>query len=368
MIWVLFAALSAAALAGVLIPLLRADSAPSSGRTDAAFYRDQLAEIERDLGRGLLTAEDADAARAEAARRLLAAAPTTNEPAVAGQSSGSARRMAALALVLMAPALAVGVYLRLGRPEAPDLPLAARQTTDPAKIDIETAVAKVEEHLRRNPEDGRGFEALGPVYMRMQRFGDAARAFSEAARLLGETPERLSGVAEADIFAANGVVTAQTRQTLEKALALDAAHPRTLYYLALAAEQDKDPARAVALYERILAGAGANELAVAGVRRRIAALKGGGPDLDAGAAASIAALPKDQQQTAIRSMVEGLAARLSENGQDLDGWMKLVRARAVLGEPDKAKAALGEARKALAADAKAVGALDALARELGLEG
>ncbi|MBK9083540.1 MAG: c-type cytochrome biogenesis protein CcmI [Rhizobiales bacterium] len=117
MIWVLFAALSAAALAGVLIPLLRADSAPSSGRTDAAFYRDQLAEIERDLGRGLLTAEDADAARAEAARRLLAAAPDARAGRRPGQSSGSARRIAALALVLMAPALAVGVYLRLGRPE-----------------------------------------------------------------------------------------------------------------------------------------------------------------------------------------------------------------------------------------------------------
>ncbi|MBL8590634.1 MAG: c-type cytochrome biogenesis protein CcmI [Methylobacteriaceae bacterium] len=360
MIWALFAALTVAALALALRPLLGAAGGGAAARTDADFYREQLAEIDRDLGRGLLTPEDAEAARVEAARRLLAVAPGAAGPTAA--PARAARRLSALAIAVLVPLLAVGVYLKLGRPDQPDLPLAARKSDDPAKLDLVAAVAKVEDHLRRNPNDGRGFEALAPVYMRMQRYRDAARAFSEAARLLGETPDRLVGLAEADIFMANGVVTAQTRRTLERALAADATYAGALYYLGLAAEQDGDTAKAVSLYERILGSAAPDDPSYAGVRRRIAQLKGGD------AAAAIAALPKDDQQQAIRAMVEGLAARLSENGQDREGWLRLVRAWSVLGERDKAKTALADARKALAADAAAIGALDALARELGLEG
>lgn len=359
MLWVLFAVVTAVALAAVLHPLMSARAEGAAPPAEADFYRAQLAEIERDVGRGLLTEQDAESARLEAARRLLAAAPDAATKA----AGGGLRKAAAAAIVVLAPLLTVGLYLQLGSPDRPDLPLSARVTDDPAKMDVTTAVAKVEDHLRKNPEDGRGYEALAPVYMRLDRPRDAARAWGEAIRLLGETPDRLAALAEAQIFLSQGVVNAETRKLLDKALAGDPTEQRALYYSGLAAEQDGDKAKAIGLYEKLIAGVPESHAAsLAGVRRRIAMLKGEDP------AAAIAAMPKDQQTASIRGMVEGLAQRLSENGQDRQGWLRLVRAWSVLGETDKAKAALVDARKALAADPAAAGELDALARELGLEG
>lgn len=359
MLWILFAVVTAAALALVLHPLMTARGGAAPSQDEADFYRAQLAEIERDVARGLLTQEDAESARLEAARRLIAAAPAGAAAAPAG---GGARKAVAVAIVVLAPLVAVGLYLQLGSPGRPDMPLAARVTDDPAKMDVMTAVAKVEEHLRRNPGDGRGYETLAPVYMRLDRPRDAARAWGEAIRLLGETPDRLAALAEAQIFLSQGVVTAETRQLLEKSLAGDPTEQRALYYSGLAAEQDGDKSKAIGLYEKLLAGAPPGHGGLDGVRRRIASLKGEDP------AAAIAAMPKEQQTASIRAMVEGLAQRLSENGQDRQGWVRLVRAWSVLGETDKAKAALADARKALAADPEAIGELAALARELGIEG
>ena len=84
--------------------------------------------------------------------------------------------------------------------------------------------------------------------------------------------------------------------------------------------------------------------------------------------AKIAALPEADRMSAIRGMVEGLAARLAQNGQDIEGWLRLVRSYTVLHEPDKARAALLEAKRSLAGDPSAIARIEALARELGLEG
>ncbi len=372
MIWLVFAVVTAAALIAVLHPLLRSGEAAPAAPDDRDFYRQQLAEIERDRGRGLLTEEDAETARVEAARRLLAVAPT----APTGVARvGGAGRLAALVVLVAVPLFSVGLYLRLGQPERPDMPLTVRLGDDPAKLDINAAVSKVEAHLRANPNDGRGYEALAPVYMKLGRPDDAAKAWLEANRILGETPDRWSAIAEAQIYAGNGVVTAEARQSIDKALAGDAENPRALYFSGVAAEQDGDKAKAVAVYEKIIASSPKDAPWLSVVRRRIAALTGQEPKAQpqAGApsgpaAEALAALPKDQQQAAIRGMVENLATRLSENGQDVEGWLRLVRAWTVLGDGDKAKAALGEARKALSADQPALDRLTALARELGLEG
>ncbi len=84
--------------------------------------------------------------------------------------------------------------------------------------------------------------------------------------------------------------------------------------------------------------------------------------------AAIAAMPAPEQNTAIRGMVDRLAARLAQNGQDIEGWLRLVRAYKVLNEADKARTALDEARRNLGNDPAATARIDALAHELGLEG
>ena len=107
------------------------------------------------------------------------------------------------------------------------------------------------------------------------------------------------------------------------------------------------------------------------VRRRLAALDS--PPPAAGVplgpmAAGIAALPADQRNAAIRSMVDRLATRLAEDGTDQEGWLRLVRAYKVLGDTPRADKALNDARKSMSGNAGALSRLDGLAQELGLGG
>ena len=72
--------------------------------------------------------------------------------------------------------------------------------------------------------------------------------------------------------------------------------------------------------------------------------------------------------TAIRGMVDALAARLEQNGADVEGWLRLVRSYAVLGEAEKARDAFARGKAALASDTTGRERLDALGRELNLGG
>ena len=105
-------------------------------------------------------------------------------------------------------------------------------------------VAKVEEHLAAHPEDGRGWDVIAPVYLRLGRADDAARAFQNAIRLLGSTAERQTGLGEAILSAEGGIVTADARTAFEAAQRLDPAAPGPRFFLALAAEQEGEAAAA----------------------------------------------------------------------------------------------------------------------------
>jgi cytochrome c-type biogenesis protein CcmH len=372
MLWIVLALLTGVAALSILLPLARAKAGAPDAPADVAFYEAQISEIDRDVERGLISQADADAACAEAGRRLIAASKSGGEAAA---SSVLARRLAALAAIVVIPGVALALYARIGNPDMPDQPLSARLERQSEKFDIAAAVARIEAHLAANPDDGKGYEIVAPVYLRMGRAEDAIRAYDNAIRLLGDNSARRTGLAEARVYAAEGIVTAEARKDFEAAVAVDPKQPVARYYLGLAAEQDGDKKKASDIWTKLLADSPADSSWAKGLRARIAALDPAAappeavkPAPQGDAAAAIAAMPKDQQTASIRGMVDGLAQRLSENGQDRQGWLRLVRAWSVLGEKDKAKAALADARKALAADPAAAGELDALARELGLEG
>jgi cytochrome c-type biogenesis protein CcmH len=99
-------------------------------------------------------------------------------------------------------------------------------------------IAQVEDHLSSHPDDGRGWEVIAPVYLRLGRFDDAVKARRNALKLSGTTAERESALGEALVFAANGVVTAEAKAAFERAIALDANGVQARYCLDLAAEQD----------------------------------------------------------------------------------------------------------------------------------
>ncbi|MBV8848108.1 MAG: c-type cytochrome biogenesis protein CcmI [Methylobacteriaceae bacterium] len=365
MIWVIFAAMTGLAVFSVLWPLSRSRRVAPANLPNISLYEAQVAEIDRDAASGLIPAQDAAAAKADAARRLLAVSASI--PAhVPAQRNASIAAAAALVLI---PALTLGLYSRFGRPDLPDAPLAARlQATDPGKMDMAAAIVRIEAHLREHPDDGRGWNVIAPVYLRLGRVGDARRAFSEAIRLLGDSPVREAGLGEALLAEAQGVVTAEARRAFEKASA-DPSLPQPRYYLGLAALQDGKPDDARAIWTKLADEAPAGASFVPALRQKIAALggtPGTGPQSDAGK--SIAALPPGERTAAIRSMVDGLSARLQQNGGSLDEWQRLVRAYSVLNEPEKARAALANARNNLASDAAANSELDRVARELGLGG
>jgi cytochrome c-type biogenesis protein CcmH len=365
MLWVIFAVLTAIAVMGVLWPLAKAPRGRARAELDIALYKAQLAEIDRDESRALVTPEDAQAAKAQAARRLMAVAETAIEPSPA--TSLTRVRLASVAVLIFVPALALGLYTMIGRPELPDAPLATRLENPPSRTDFAAAIAKIEAHLAEHPEDGRGFEVLAPVYLRMGRPEEAARAARAALRLLGETPERLILYGEALVNAAHGSVTPEAKQSFEAALEKAPSAEKPRFFLGLAAEQAGDKAGAAEFWNKLIADAPADAPWVPVLRERIAALEGVTEPRTNELAAKIEAMPDADRMSAVRSMVDGLAARLAQNGQDLEGWLRLVRSYTVLHEPGKARSALNDAKRNLASDPSAIARIDALARELGLE-
>ena len=255
MLWFIMALMTAAAIFAVLWPLSR--RTPLATGSDVAVYRDQLDEIERDRTSGLIGEREAEAARIEVSRRLLAAA---DRCATAGAQDGTTgrRRAAALAALILLPLGAAGLYLSLGSPQLTSQPLEARRGLSPEQSQIMELVARVEAHLEQNPEDGRGWEVIGPVYMRLGRYDDAVRARSSVLRLLGPNATREADLGEAITGAQNGIVTAEAKEAFDRAVKLDPSDIRARYFLGLAAEQDGRPKEAAEVWRALLAEATAD--------------------------------------------------------------------------------------------------------------
>lgn len=374
MLWVIFALLTGAAIFSVLWPLSRKQETSDPRELDVAFYHAQTAEIERDRARGVIGVDDAEVARNEAARRLLSASRGPVE--TPAPTSPWLVRLVALGALAFVPALALGLYWQVGAPNLPDEPLQARLNAAPARMDVAAAIGRIEKHLAKDPQDGRGWAILAPIYVRLQRYDDAIRAFSNAIHVLGPTGDRYAALGEAQVFANDGMVSADARRSFERAIEIEPGSPRARFYLGLAAEQDGDRPKAVALWQKLEAESPKDAPWLTTVRSHIAAATGSaGRDIAAApaagekpTAAAVAAMKPDQRQAMIHRMVDGLAQRLKGNGNDIDGWLRLVRAYRVLNEGDKAKVALADARRNFAADPSATKRLDELAHELGLEG
>ena len=231
-------------------------AAASAETSDLDVYRDQLREIEADKERGLIAGVEAEAARVEVARRLLQrsaeieAAARQSSPAVTPRQ----QQRLFVAVAAAVPALALLVYLNLGAPHLPGQPHAQRVAqAERGAGEIEEMITRVEARLRENPGEGQGWEVLAPVYLRLDRFAEAADAFQHAIELLGPNPRRLGGFAEATVLANNGVVTERARRAYEKILELEPGRPEARFGLALAKEQDGELAEAEAAFRALLA-------------------------------------------------------------------------------------------------------------------
>jgi cytochrome c-type biogenesis protein CcmH len=375
-LWFVFAVMTAAAIFAVLWPLGRARRAEPR-QNDLAVYRDQIDEIGRDRAAGLIGESEAEAARVEVSRRLIAAADAAQlqDPAPP-PGANVRRRVAAVGVLVALPALAGAFYLALGSPQLPGQPVASRATTPLQSRPLDTLVAQVEAHLEKNPNDARGWEVVAPVYMRLGRFADAVTAWRNAVRIAGASADREANLGEALMGAANGIVTDEAKAAFDRALTHDGKHPKARFFLGVAAYQDGKATEAAVIWRGMLSDARPDSPWGPMVRQALAEIEKTSPAETASpqqsgpSAEDVAAAQKlspEDRAAMVRGMVERLAERLKQDGSDLEGWLRLVRAYTVIGDRDRALSAVADARRALGHDADKLRRLDELVRELRLE-
>lgn len=354
--WLVGGALILITLGVLVAPLLRRVKAPAPrAGHDLAVYKDQLAEVERDLARGVLEPAEAEAARHEVERRLLAVAP---EPAPAPlRRRGNLVLVGALCLAL--PAAALGLYFYLGVPGLPSQPFAARPAPQEPPRELVEAVEQLAARLTAAPADPQGWALLGRSYGQLGRYREAAEAFRQAIDQGDQSAETYASLGEMLAAAGNGVVGPEARQAFAAALERDPNNPRSRYYAGLAYVQDGRLPEALAVWQELAADSPAQAPWRPLLEQQIAALttelglattpRPQDPGPSAADVAAAAQMSAEERQAFIAAMVERLASRLEESPDDLAGWLRLARAYRVLGERAQGLAALEQAR-ALAAD------------------
>jgi len=352
-IWFAFVLLAAFVVLALAWPLLRRGGT-AAPRNALAVYRDQLDELERDRARGMIDETATAAARREIERRILA----EDNSAAPLASAGGRRAGWAVALGVVVILGAVVIYGDLGSPELPARPLAARDDLQaPAmaaeeQAQVEAMVARLEARLIADPSDVEGWLLLANSRAFLGRFGEAASAMGQALALQPEVAEWHAAHGEFIALGHQGTVTPAARRSFEQALALDPSEPIARYYLAVAGAQAGEVAEALqawrALYadtpgdapwrNALVARIGEAEQQLGLERSDLAGTEApAGPTREQMDAA--AQMPEDEQVAMIRGMVEGLAARMEDEPDNLEGWTRLAQSYTVLGDWTEARAA-----------------------------
>lgn len=374
--WLAAGAMVLAVAAALLRAMSRATGAVAPAASyDLQVYRDQLAEVERDLSRGTIAPEEAARLRTEISRRLLDA-----DRQAQGTAATPARTARTAALVLTLPVLAASwlLYDRLGAPGYPDLPLSERlamsdemranrppqaemeaKAPKPEAAPVDPAFAKLMDELRAamksRPDDRQGLELLAANEARLGNLSAAREAMQRLIALKGDsaTADDHASLAELMVMAAGGLVSAEAESELGKALTLDATNPTARYYYGLMAAQVGRFDRTFELWRPLLDGpadapwmapvrAQIEDVAMrAGINFTLPPAAGKGPDAEAVAAAG--EMSATDRQSMIEGMVAQLGDRLATEGGPVEDWAKLITSLGVLNRKDEAQKIYTEA-------------------------
>ena len=356
-------------------------------------YEDQLRALEAEAERGVIDKQELEAARAEISRRLLAAADQRDK--VAAPLPATSWALIAFGSAGLVVLIALGGYLALGRPDlvarAPAPAPAATQDADvPGQAEMAARLADVEAQLRADPDNGTAWEEAAALNFALGRYEASARAYAGAIRILGETAQRLGDYGEAMTQANGSIVSDEAREIFERARKLDPSLVQARFYLALAQEQGGELKEAAESWGAMLKDAPEGAFWKPLVERRLAEVNarlGGGTAAPAAApgaapgaepAAPSSAGPSaedmsnarelspDARNEMVEDMVTRLAARLKADGNDVDGWLMLMRSYVVLNRPDDAKGAASSARQQFAGDDAALKRIEEAEKSLGL--
>jgi len=335
-------------------------SRTSASDADLDLFRTQILEIDEDLASGALTRDEADALRAEVGRRMLAISRSgAHENEASSGQPERGRKVAAIAITAVMPAMVLVLYLLQGSPHLPTKPYAVRGAERAAaaeQLEYAQALERLETVMSERPDDPKGWQLLAQGYANFGRYDDAANAYRKAIGLGSPTADMLSGLGESLTLRNNGVVTSNARQAFAQALNVNPEHVRSRYYLALDKAFRGKPDDATRELEQILDDPNVDSTQAEIIKEVVARLRRGelnisqteqadvprGPSAEDVAAAQT--MDEDARQEMIEGMVTGLASRLEEDPSDADGWIMLVRSLRVLGREEAAAEALTKAR------------------------
>jgi cytochrome c-type biogenesis protein CcmH len=263
----------------------------------------------------------------------------------AKERKGRALLLAAIALFILG--IGGGTYYVLGRPH-----LAQRDANGLNTREVNGLIPFLIQRVRQHPEDTRAWRYLGQAYMTANDPRDAAKALAKVIALTGKGDATLdASYGEALVLDSSGTIPPEAEAAFNAALAADPRNAPARFYLGLAKAAHNDRAGAIALWQSLLADTPTTAPLHQILVDRLAMLT----------SQSATGAPNP------RAMVDMLAARLKADPNDALGWVRLMRAYTVLGEPDKAKAALATARKTFAGNADAQTAFTGAAKALKLQ-
>ena len=354
--WIIAGVLTLVAAVVLAAPLFDTRKFKSEDAFALEVYRDQLAELTRDEQRGLLTPEQARAAQIEIERRILAL-----DEGKKFQPARPPSHHLTLAMAVILPLAGFGLYLMLGSPHLPSQSAMDRLAEERSRTSPE--IQALEAKVAQSPSDAQSWIDLGRAYVDAERTKDAKDSFAKAMALGRKEPDLLRQFAHAAILAEGGRVTSEAQSALQRALSADPGDPTARFFLALAKAQNQDVEGALTdwltLEQQLPPEAPLRRLLTENIDKaarqlgkdpaklpgRTVGRAGGSAGPSAEDMAAAAQMTPEQRQAFIESMVERLAAKMKEEPENLEGWIRLANAYGVLGKREAARAAWAEAAK-----------------------
>ncbi len=396
-LWIVLTVMIALAVVGLAIPLIRPGGVLDRRTTSADVLKAQLADLDRQAEAGTAPAEDIAALRLEVERRALAEGV---EMTPTGRPLGEkALIRLALGLAAVVALGGAGLYALLGRPDLPGAgPRGTAAAAAPADAahdgaDVQAMIVQLEAQLRQTPEDVNGWRMLGWSYFQTGRFAEAAEAYGRAATLEPTNAEHFSAQGEALVQAGGGQVTPAALAAFRGALRADPQDPRARYFVAVEMDQRGEREAAMTAWIDLINSAPAGAPWAAEVRTFVedlarergqdisgrlrpapagavapAAVPPGIPGPTAAQVAEAGSMSEADRQAMIQGMVGGLEERLRTSPRDRDGWVRLMRARMVLGDSAAATTAYRNSLRAFADSPAEQAALTEAARGLRVPG
>mgnify|MGYP001100893342 CR=1 FL=1 len=394
--WLVCAVLTLAVTALMVMPLLRPKDI-GDDNPDIAIYRAQLDEIDRDLERDLLAPDEAERARTEVARRLLAA----NKAAKPPDSDTTPTRWLSAAIAVVLLGLGFGTYWFVGAPDYPDMPLQARLAASeeiranrptqaefeaaapvpPPAVDVpdeyRTAVDQLRIIAPTRPDDLEAWSRLAMAEVELRNYVGAAAAQENVVAIKGDAVELqdLQRLLDLKVVAAGGFVSHEAEEVVGEILERDPGNIAARYYLGALYNQTDRPDLALRLWRVIIENGDPSNFHVASARAQVGdvAFRAGveyalpearGPSFEQMDAASD--MTEEDRQAMIGGMVSGLADRLATQGGPAEDWARLIRAYGVLGNQDAARTVWTEAQQVFVSSMRGMEILTNAARDAGV--